>query len=218
MRDEESPITFFDLDTYCSRCETEAPKYVDAKFCTPSWAKKIRNEYADILYDVCKRNFNQKSGIFSTDGVDMDLAGAIGGFLRKHPHIDYVCPTPWRTRVLALIKTNFTEASNKIRKDKAVLGEDEEVAAPERDMNPNQPVSQTMHDVSNRVWSAWRVLTDLLSGQLVTRYNAGEVEDKNFQNAIKIRDSLKKLAADVDDLSLAFQIVKKDENEDDDED
>jgi len=210
---EEQVKTFYDVNSYKKLCEDEAPKFVEVKFCTPVWAKNIRGEYADMLYNVCNKNLNKDSGVFSVDGVDMDLASSLGKFFQKHPHIEYVCPIPWRNRILGIIKTNFTEACDVIRKQKAILGEDDEELVPKSDINPNQPISQVIHDVSNRVWSAWRVMSDMISGQLVARFNNGEVEDRDFQNAVKVRDTLKKIAADVDDLSLAFQIIKKDEPE-----
>jgi len=211
--------TIYDSATYRKLCEDEAPKYVEQKFCGPTWAKNIRSEYADLIYNTCMKNLNEDSGVFSLDGVDMDLAGSVGKFFQKHPHIEYVCPIPWRNRILTVIKTNFSEACDVIRKQRTVLGEeDDELLPQDSSLNPNQPISQAMHDVSNRVWAAWRVMTDMVSGQLVARFNAGEVEDRDFQNAVKVRDSLKKIAADIDDLSLSFQIVRKKDEEKDDED
>ena len=212
-------------------CETEAANFVDKRYCSPPSAQKSREEYATMVYNACNENLNKEEGIFSVDGVDMDLAGQVPNFFRKHPHIDYVCPVQWRDKILKDLKENFTQCATSIRAAKQPkLTEDEfgatseptdtmatdEPSTPQKfahksQFNPNQSVVQTLHDVSNRIWSAWRVMSDLASTQLVNRVNLGDIDEKEFNSVLKLRDNLGKIASDADDLSLQFRIVKKEE-------
>ena len=191
-----------------------------------------------MVHQACLDNLNKDEGIFSVDGVDMDLAGQVSKFFHKHPHTEYCCPVAWRESVLKKLKENFTAGATSIRANLGprVLEDDvgSVIPAPEDEIlnddpvppttaknqtpksayNPNQSIVQTLHDVSNRVWSAWRVMSDLASVQLVNRINMGDLDEKAFNAALKLRDDLRKLASSADDLATAFRIVKKEEDED----
>lgn len=229
---QEKATTQFGKDQFCQMCEADAAKFVDQRYCSPSWAKNIRNEYATMVYNSCQENFNGRDGIFSEDGVDMDLASKMSAFYKKHPHPDSWVPVAWRESVLKKLKENFTEAANSIRASQepqiteddveplSDVANDDAPSAPSKAIttkssyNPNQSVVQTLHDVSNRVWSAWRVMSDLAANQLVNRVNLGDVGEKEFNSVLKLRDALRKCASEVDDLGLQFRIVKKEEDED----
>lgn len=230
------PVQFLEEGAFKELCETEAANFIDKRYCSPAWAKNIRSEYATMVYNACNENLNKDEGIFSVDGVDMDLAGEVPRFFHKHPHIDYCCNAQWRESVLKKLKENFTQAATAIREKRSpkVL-EDDVIPAPEDEVmndepsnptvkpaskspyNPNQSVVQTLHDVSNRVWSAWRVMSDLASTQLVNRVNLGDIDEKEFSAVLKLRDNLRKIASEADDLGLQFRIVKKEEDEEEED-
>ena len=226
--------TFMEAGEFTKVCEGEASNFIDKRYCDAPWAKNIRKEYCEMVYKSCEGNLNKNEGIFSEDGVDMDLASEVPRFFHKHPHIDYCCPATWRESVLKKLKENFTKAATSIR-ERCVpkVLEDDVIPAPEDEVindepsnpkvkptatkspyNPNQSVVQTLHDVSNRVWSAWRVMSDLASTQLVNRVNLGDIDEKEFSAVLKLRDNLRKIASEADDLGLQFRIVKKEDDED----
>ena len=235
--DQEAPATFMEQDEFNKVCEGDAPTFIDHKYCDVGWAKNIRREYCEMVYKACSENLNKEEGIFSVDGVDMDLAGQVSKFFHKHPHTEYCCPASWRESVLKKLKENFTDGATKIRSNLGprVLEDDGVIPAPEDEVinddptpptgvkkpaaksayNPNQSIVQTLHDVSNRIWSAWRVMSDLASVQLVNRMNMGDMDEKAFNGALRLRDDLRKLASSADDLATAFRIVKKEEDDED---
>ena len=215
---------YYDETTFKAFCENEAGKFVEQKYLTPNWTKNIRAEYAKLIFDACTKNLTREEGIFNVDGVDMDLAGLVGDFFKKHPHIDYVCPVEWRDSILTSLKNNFSDVSGVLRTKLTEDGENgsDAVVGPPKDgdeehtINPNLPTVQVIKDVSNRIWSAWKVMSELVSNTLVSRFNSNAMEEKDFTNAVKLRDNLKKLAADTDDMALSFQIIKREKKEDKD--
>ena len=60
-------------------------------------------------------------------------------------------------------------------------------------------------------------MSDLASVQLVNRMNMGDMDEKAFNGALKLRDDLRKLASSADDLATAFRIVKKEEDDEGEE-
>ena len=228
---------FMEAADFTAACENDACNFIDPKYCSPGWAKNIRKEYCEMVHQACLDNLNKDEGIFSVDGVDMDLAGKVSKFFHKHPHTEYCCPAAWRESALKKLKENFTAGATSIRSSLGPRVLEDDVSsvlpAPEDEVlnddptppttakkqipksayNPNQSVVQTLHDVSNRIWSAWRVMSDLASVQLVNRMNMGDMDEKAFNGALKLRDDLRKLASSADDLATAFRIVKKDEEE-----
>lgn len=238
--DGNKQVVFMEQDEFNRVCEDDAGNFIDKRYCEAGWAKNIRREYCEMVYNACAENLNRDEGIFSVDGADMDLAQNVGKFFHKHPHTEYCCPASWRESVLKKLKENFTEAATRIRDGlngpKVLEDEDGVIPAPEDEVindepsnpkvkptakkspyNPNQSVVQTLHDVSNRVWSAWRVMSDLASTQLVNRVNMGDLDEKEFSGVLKLRDNLRKIASEADDLALQFRIVKKEEEEEDED-
>ena len=231
QQQKEAP-KFMEAGAFTALCETEAANFIDKRYCSPGWAKNIRSEYATMVYNACNENLNADEGIFSEDGADMDLAAKVARFHQRHPGVDYCCNAQWRSSILKKLKENFKAAANAVRerlhptvREEDIVPGDEMMndnpeepqvvkkAVPQSQFNPNQSVVQTLHDVSNRIWSAWRVMSDLASSQLVSRVNMGDLDEKEFNSVLKLRDNLRKCASEVDDLGLQFRIIKKDDEE-----
>ena len=139
--DQEAPATFMEQDEFNKVCEGDAPTFIDHKYCDVGWAKNIRREYCEMVYKACSENLNKEEGIFSVDGVDMDLAGQVSKFFHKHPHTEYCCPASWRESVLKKLKENFTAGATKIRSSLGprVLEDDGVIPAPEDEVINDDP-------------------------------------------------------------------------------